>query len=193
MPLPVINDVFLVRWVWNSTFGQRSAINDTYWHDDAGGQTGTDLYNDMNAQILRNMWSMVHDSAGVDTVLTTKLDGSAATIPHATGTPAKWVGLTTGPAILQGANVVTIRSGFRGRSKRGRIYLPFVAEGAQDNGTLTPALVTQAQTAWGTFLTGMLAAGWSLHVVSQKLGSSVASVSVTVQPYLKTQRRRARR
>ena len=71
--------------------------------------------------------------------------------------------------------------------------MPWVSEVGQDNGTLNAGNVATMQTAWGTFLTAMIAAGYPLHVASQLHGDSVQASSITVQPYVKTQRRRARR
>jgi hypothetical protein len=169
-------------------------VNDLFIKDDAGGHTGTDVYNALNANVTQNMWCGTTNAAAVATVITTKLDGSAASISHNTGSPAKWKGQTGAVnGILGAACVVTLRTGFRGRSRRGRIYLPWIDEAAQNDGVITPAAVTSSQTAWDTFVAAMVAAGYPLHVCSRLHDDSVQMVSVTVQGNVKSQRRRNRR
>jgi hypothetical protein len=193
LPLPIVANSYLTRLVWSSSQAPRPAVNDLCFHDDAGGHTGTDVYNAINAAVSQQMWAGVVGTASVIDVLTTKLDGSAATVHHATGSPTKWSGTTGGGAILQGAGVVTLRTGFRGRSYRGRIYLPWIAEDDQTDGILLAGNVTAAQTAWSTFMAAVKAAGYPIHVLSRLHSTSTEIVSVTVEPYLKTQRRRTRR
>lgn len=193
MPLPIVNNSYLVRFVWNSTQAPRAATNDMCFHDDAGTHTGTDLYNAINTNVVQAMWSGVNVNAAIYTVITTKLDGSAASLPHATGAPTKWQGTTGGDMIPQGCGVVTFRTGFRGRSYRGRIYLPWLAESDQTDGTLLSANVVAAQSAWSTFMSNMKTAGFPIHVLSRLHSTSTEIVSVQVQPFLKSQRRRARR
>jgi hypothetical protein len=193
MPLPVVANLYLCKLHWTVTSAPRPMINDLFIHDDAGGHTGTDVYNALNTNWTRGMITSVNSAAVVDKVITTKLDGTAASIDHSTGSPVKWTGNGGTDYILQGAQVVTLRTGFRGRSRRGRIYLPAIAEDNQLDGVILAANVTTAQTAWDTFLTAMKAAGYPLHVCSRLHSDSIEVVSVTVRGYLNTQRRRARR
>lgn len=193
MPLPVVADVYLARLVFADANAPREAVCDLYFKDTVGSQTGDDLFTDFAASVRRDQWAFQKTTTKLTNLKTTKLDGTAATRDHLTDSNVKWTGQSAGELILQGANVVTVRSGFRGRSRRGRIYLPWVAEDVQSNGILSSANVTAAQTAWGSFMADMVTAGWAPHVVSPLHGDSVAAVSYTVRPYLKTQRRRARR
>jgi hypothetical protein len=193
MPLPVITNLYLVKLHWTVTGAPRAMINDLFFHDDAGGHTGTDIYNAFNTNVTRDMWKLVNSSAVVDNVITTKLDGTAASIDHATGSPTKWTGFAGTDYILQGSQVVTLRTGFRGASRRGRIYLPAIAEDQQLNGVLLAASVTTAQAAWDTFRAAMKTAGYPMHVCSRLHNDSIEIVSTTCQSLLKTQRRRARR
>jgi hypothetical protein len=193
MPLPIIADVYLARLIWKDAGAPREAVNDLYFKDTVGTQTGTDLFNDFQTARVRDMWALQKSSSTLYKIITTKLDGSAASVPTLTNGNVAWTGQLTGNLILQGANVITVRTGFRGRSRRGRIYLPWVAEDGQDAGTLLAASVTACQTAWNTFSAAMVAAGWAPHVVSQLHGDSVAATRYDVEPYLKTQRRRSRR
>jgi hypothetical protein len=194
MPLPVVTDLYLARLVWTNANAPRTATINLYFKDQAGGHTGTDVYNAVNTAVTQSMWDFTTSGSSVTKVITTKLDGVAASVDHLTGSPAKWTGGGLGTdIILQGCNVITIRTGFRGRSRRGRVYVPWVSEGEQTNGVLASADVAAVQTAWGTFLAAMVTAGYPMHVCSPLHSDSVQASSVTVQPYVKTQRRRAKR
>lgn len=193
MPLPIISDLYLCRLIWNSASAPRPASNDLYFKDQAGGHTGTDVYNAINAHVVANMWTNCHSGGSVAKVVTTKLDGTAASVDHVTGSPAKWTGSGGSDPILQGCQVVTLRTGFRGRSRRGRIYLPWIAETNQVAGTCDPTDTALMQTAWGTFLSDMVTAGYPLHVCSKLHSDSIQVATTTVQAFLKTQRRRTRR
>lgn len=193
LPLPIVTDVYLCRLVFSDANAPREAVCDLYFKDSAGGHTGDDLFTAFAASVRRDQWALQKTTTKLTNVKTTKLDGSAASRDHLTDSNVKWTGQLSGELILQGANVVTVRTGFRGRSRRGRIYLPWVAEDGQSAGTLLSASVSAAQTAWSSFLADMVTAGYPPHVVSPLHGDSVQAVSYTVRPYLKTQRRRARR
>lgn len=193
LPLPVVSDVYLTRLVFTDANAPRDAVCDLYFKDSAGGHTGDDLFTAFAASVRRDQWAFQKTTTKLTNVKTTKLDGTAATRDHLTDSNVKWTGQASGALILQGCDVVTIRTGFRGRSRRGRIYLPWVCEDVQDNGILGTASVSAAQTAWSAFLADMVTAGYPPHVVSPLHGDSVQAVSYTVRPYLKTQRRRARR
>lgn len=193
MPLPIVANLFLVRLHWTSNQAPRAAVNDLFIHDDAGGHTGNDVYTALNANIFRAMWENVNSTAVVDKVITTKLDGTAASVDHATGSTITWTGVGGTDPILQGCQVVTLRTGFRGRSRRGRIYLPWIAEDTQASGTIDSTRTATCQTNWDTFRANMKTAGFPLHVCSRLHNDSVEVSSITVQPFLKTQRRRTRR
>lgn len=193
MPLPIVANLYLARLVWANAGAPRHAINDLYFHDDAGGHTGTDVYNAMAANVTHNMWLTCQSGSSIIQVVTTKLDGSAASETHTTGGGSTWSGDATGDTILQAATVVTLRTGFRGKSFRGRIYLPFVGDQVLSDGIFTSGTITAMQTAWETFRAAMKTAGFPIHVCSRLHSSSVETSSETVQPNCKTQRRRVRR
>lgn len=196
MPLPVVDDGFLVRLVWNASQAQRPAITSMHFRDTVGTQTPTDLYNDMNANVTATMWNNCANGAGVDTVQVTPLDGMSATASFNTARPAKWAGSGGTETILQGAEVISVQSSARGPQWRNRFYLPFIGEAQQSGGTLDATAVAAAQTAWNTFLTAMTTAGWAPQVVAPSEpwpANALDAVRYVVRPYLKTQRRRARR
>jgi hypothetical protein len=92
--------------------------------------------------------------------------------------------------IPQVACVVKLTTTERGRSKRGRIFLPWVNEGIADQGTMTASRVTSMQTAWTTFLSDMSTNNCPVVVASYKLASSAIVQAATVESLFATQRRR---
>lgn len=188
MPLPVIADVFRVTLNWTQTTGSISAHN--VMHFENAGGTSTDVYNDINAHVTAAMWDFVVATGRVSSVSVLPLDGSSATTVFSTASPSKWSGAGTGSDwIPQGCGVVTWQTAERGRSRRGRTYLPWVAEGEQAAGVL--ADVAACQTAWTNFLTAMNLTDTIPVVASYKLASTRSVSAFLVRSFLKTQRRRA--
>jgi len=75
----------------------------------------------------------------------------------------------------QSALVVTLSSGMSGRSRRGRTYIGGFVEAFQNEGTVTPGIVTAQQTNWDTILAIYSGAGtsplWYLGVFSVTIAS----------------------
>jgi len=100
----------------------------------------------------------------------------------------------------QSACVVNLKTGNRGRSYRGRFYLP----GITQNDVVDSLLTTDAQGAYGDalslFETDVEALGWTWVVASQYTngaprvtGVTTPITEVTVRTQLGTQRRRVRK
>jgi hypothetical protein len=184
-PLPVIADVFRVTLTW-AAGGSRPAQN--VMHFEAPGKDEGDVWTALNAHVTAGMWNWASSSVGVSTVDIEPLDGTSAATTHLTGLPAKWSGAGSGDVIPQVAGLIKLTSGLRGRSKRGRIYIPFVAEGQQAFGVLLDAAAVS--TAWGTFANAMATDGVALGIASYKLSSWVQATTVTAETTAATQRRR---
>src|SRR5262249_41995151 len=119
------------------------------------------------------------------------LDGSSATQSFTTGGPAKWKGTETGEEVIaQMAMLVKIQTALRGRSHRGRIYLPWVSEGSQTAGVIGPTIVAAAQTAWTAFIAAMNTADAEVGVASYKHASWQPCTVAAVESFGGTQRRR---
>lgn len=100
-------------------------------------------------------------------------------------------GFTSNTAIL-----LQKRTGLGGRRHRGRMFFPpvlFGQDGADNNGFLTPALVTNLSTTFATFLSELAAAEvpMALHHSGTALDSQLVS-SLEPAAQLATQRRRMR-
>ena len=198
MPLPEAQDVYLVRSVWGGSTVQRNASFALHFEDSVGTSNAAALGTLLVATFTANMWKLIAPTCNMQQLLITPLDAISSTYsqPITVGN-ANISGAGTGDPILQGAAVVSIRSAQRGKQWRNRAYLPFIGESEQAGGTLTTGDVTTAQTAWNTFFTAMAAGDWPATVVAPSepgpLSNFLPAAGYTVRPYLKTQRRRARR
>lgn len=95
------------------------------------------------------------------------------------------------PLPLQNAAVITWRTGIAGRSYRGRTYMPGLTEGHQSMGILDSTIMTALGNYGGIYLSSnVFTNDYVLGVYSRKLSHIQNVVSFTVQPYVKTQRRR---
>lgn len=188
MPLPVITDTYRCALHWTHTGGQ-TAINVIHVRRLAG--TASAVATQIDTAAAAGMWGQIVNGATMTKLTVTPLDGTSASFELATS-GAKWTG-TAGAVdfIPQVAEVVTLKTGTRGRSTRGRVYLPFIGESAVSNGSITGAAATQ--TAWNTFLSTMNTASYPVVVASYKLAARFDVTSIVVQIIAGTQRRRQSR
>jgi hypothetical protein len=138
------------------------------------------------------MWAPVSLSASINQMAITPLDGSSATlIQSVSGTI--WTGGQGGDFIPQASALVSLRTTLRGKSKRGRVFLPFLGEAAQANGSLVSTIVTAGQTGWTNFVTTLAASVTDLVVASYLLSSAQNVSNANVESLIGTQRRRMQR
>jgi hypothetical protein len=150
----------------------------------------------LNAHVTAAMWGLVAPTMFVESVDVIDLDGISASSNFATGGGAKWTGGGTGDPIPQGASVIKLTTTLRGRSHRGRVYLPAVPEGDQANGVLTGSVVATVQTAWVAFAAAMAADATTplaFVVASYKLATQTAISTISAEGKMATQRRRMTR
>jgi hypothetical protein len=188
VPLPVITDIARVTLNWRVAGGPRTAHNVMHFLDSASDPAA--LFADINSSVTAGMWDPVIQSAVVESVTIIPLDGSSAGQTFPVTPAAKWTGAGLGTDFVpQACGVVSFKTALRGRSHRGRVFLPFVAESEQIAG------VMQDQTAWAAawelFRTNMLGHTKPLHVASYALSTSQPVTHLNINPNLKTQRRRA--
>jgi hypothetical protein len=127
-------------------------------------------------------------------VIITPLDGSSTSYPFTPGVVAKWAGVSTGQApVPQTSNLIKLLTAKRGRSYRGRIYLPWLDETVQDSGHVAPATITATTAAWVAFWTALNADGAPLQVASYKNATSEAVIALACENFVGTQRKRNRR
>lgn len=191
MPLPVISNIYRVAMLWlDSGTGLRGQ---TTMHFRKASSSASAVATSFDANVTAAMWQSLRNTTSVKELHVTPLDGSSATYILATS-GAKWAGVGgSGEIIPAEAVVVSLRTLYRGKSFRGRLYLPFVAEASQAGGLLTPADVTTAQAAWNAFLTAMVAAATFPAVASYLLATSTDVSSIIYEGTAGTQRRRQSR
>lgn len=187
MPLPVIPDVFRCTLNWAAGSGIEYMHNVIHLANTVGDEAA--VFADLDSHVTAAMWNTAPSGFAVQTVDVLKLDGTSATVSFATGRPAKWTGSGTGQWIPAAAEIITLYSPFRGRSNRGRVYLP-MSEGVQDSGSIDPAITAAAQAAWEAFRAAMAADTSPLYIASYTIPDAVACTSVLARSLLGTQRRR---
>lgn len=190
MSLPVITDIFRVAFNWVN--GSQHAVNVMHFRDETGVADPSDIVTPLSVSKPTHFLDGIASAAHVATYDVTPLDGSTAT---GTYSAANWVGGTgSGDPLPQVARVMKFTTAFRGRSYRGRAFLPFVAEGAVADGSFigdsTGPLVS---TAWESWRLTLVSAGWTLVVASYKLEEAVEVTTITAETLTGTQRRRMSR
>lgn len=118
----------------------------------------------------------------------TPLDGTSATVVNTHAI----TGVNTGdPLPAEVALVVTLRTGRRGRSFRGRVYVGPINEAINvPPGVPNAANVADTATQWNTFLTNLVGSGVSLVVASYTLLLATDVTTCTVDQIWDSQRRR---
>ena len=125
--LPVIPDTVRVALLWTSTPGQ-NAVNVIHIRGVAGPITYAQLQAALNAHVTANMWATVSTEASIAEVTMTQLDGVTASASFNTTTPAHWTGGAGTDFSPQVSTLVKFQTLLRGRSHRGRIFLPYGPE-----------------------------------------------------------------
>lgn len=189
MALPIIADTFRVALEWNGG----DAVNVIHVFSLTGD--ANDIADALEASVDSDMWATVSDSYEIDSIVVTALDGTSTSVVRAPTTAADWTGGTGGEYIPGYATVVSLRTNERGRSKRGRVFLPRLAESAVANGIITSVDLSAMQLAWDTFRTNLNGEGCELVVASYLLETSepvtVSNVSTKPGVLHKRQRRAA--
>jgi hypothetical protein len=189
-PLPVIADTFRCALNWKASAGG-TATNVMHFRKSGGSAAG--LYTSIDSHVAAGMWGAMPATAFVDNVVITPLDGTTASTTNSTGSPAKWTGGTDGTVVPQVAHILKLTTAKRGRSYRGRLFLPMTSENVIAAGVLQSSVVTSVHAAWVTFLTAVAADGYTLVVASYVHSTAELVTSHTVESALATQRRRQTR
>lgn len=192
-PLPVIPLVYRVAFNWKELNTGGTAANVMHFKRNTGDED--DVFNDIDAHVSAALWEPVNSGAFVETVEITALDGLSATRTFNTGgsTTAKWQGGTSGGPEPAVAALVKLETDLRGRSRHGRIYLPFVSENGCQNGQITSGTFAVWQGTWNAFRLAVTALGSIMHVASYKLGDSTVVTNCLEEQMVGTQRRRQSR
>jgi hypothetical protein len=189
--LPVIANVFRCALNWTGPSGQ-AATNVIHIRDESGTATVTDVANELNAAAVPNMWLVTITTAEVTDLAITPLDGIHATQHFAPGTPAHWTGQNGTLFAPACAACVKLTTGLRGRTHRGRVFLPFINQNVNTDGFIPSVDTGTMTTAWQDFADNLSGGAHNLSfgVASYKLAQFNIANGILVEQPLATQRRR---
>ena len=151
-----------------------------------------DVWAAIDANVTLDMWGFTNQNSVVDQVTIQALNGSSIASVY-TPAGAKWAGAqgTTNQTIPQAAAIIKLVTLTRGRSYRGRLYIPWVCENMQSGGALDASTVADCQANWQDFVADLIDASMELCVASYKLSIQTTVVSTICEPWTGTQRHRA--
>lgn len=189
--LPVIAHTFRVALTWTGAGGQ-DAVNVIHILDTTGTAVSSDIAVELDAAADPSMWNEVVPSASVTDIAVTPLDGVTATTHFVPATPGNWVGQNGTDFAPACAQVIKLGTGLRGRSHRGRVFVPFQNQLAYTDGLLSSGTASARSAAWSEFNADLETGTHNLTmtVASYKLGTQQPVVSWTCELPLGTQRRR---
>lgn len=186
-PLPIINDVFRVTYEFSPFEGVSPRIVQ-HFLSNTGDEA--DLAAALDAQSLNDQWYPMSLSQTLDSYSIIKLDGSSPT--HVIASTSGAHGRGNSSIIPSTAMILSMHTGLRGRSGRGRNYIGPVTEDQTASGLISGTAAGNAAAAWATFQSGMETegAGYTLGVASYHLAEFNAVVNLSCKSLAVTQRRR---
>lgn len=192
--LPVIAKTYRCAFNWRNPSAGGTATNVMHFRTAGSAVSEAAVFACLNSHVTAAMWGAVAGTLFVNDVEITPLDATSASGDFPTGGGAKWTGAGTGDPIPASSSLIKLTTLARGRSFRGRVYLPATGEGDQANGAISGA--AGITTAWQAFQTAINADGttpMSLVIASYKLAIANDVVSLTCEAGAATQRRRQTR
>ena len=160
-------------------------------HFDSDPGNVSTLLDDIEASWTANQLKSMTVESRLTTLVATPLDGTSASLSRTLPNSAPYIGgVASGTSSPQVATLVKLQTDKRGKSHRGRIFLPFTAEGAQNDGKLDTTPLANLQTGWSSFVTDMGTAGEALVVASYRLESFEPVTQAIVESFFGTQRKR---
>jgi hypothetical protein len=193
MPLPIIADVFRTVFIWRDIDSGTNAIN--VMHISAPGATEEDVLDTVFASVATRgtaMFAALSGGCFVERVEVEKLDGTSARHSRNTAgaTTPHWQGQGSGGSIVAAAAIIKLSTALRGRSNRGRLYLPSVAESKYADGVLDTVAQTSMTTGWDAFANDLVADTMALGVASYRHANWHQAVGIVCESAVGTQRRR---
>ena len=191
-PLPVLADTYLISI--NYVQGE-SALANVFTVFSTSATTATDV-----ATHVQGAWFLTNSIADQQSdIITynilsvTPLDGTS--LPLLVDISSQSGGAAGGVASVQASMVITLRTGSRGRSARGRMYVGGILAASlnADATRWDTSPVNNMDTAMTHFTADLLSHDLTLAVLSRKLGEANLVNGWRVNSYLGTQRRRSER
>lgn len=192
MPLPLIADVYRCAFKWQDPAFSSNAVN--VMHFKKSGSNPAAIAAILNTNVSANMWYCQEASSFIGEVDITPLDGTSVTYPYIPPVAANWTGQrTTTDKMPNACNLIKLVTAKRGRSYRGRVYLPWIHAASPTNGVLDAGTVSNCTTAWVAFLAAMASSGAPLVIASYLHATAEPVVAVICERDIATQRRRNQR
>lgn len=194
MPLPIIERTYRVSLTYRDVGGATAANIFHLQHDEVSTWTAASVAAQVETSWNTNQHQVTSTGAVMNDITVTPLDGITASASR-TPVGAKFSGQaggTSNPAI---AGVLSLHTAKRGASNRGRLYVPFVAEGIFASGLIDATNTGLVVTGWDTFRNALaaLADPLELVVASYLLEDATPVTSVTMSRVAGTVRRRQSR
>lgn len=191
-PLPVIANTFRCALRWETSIAALSAVNVIHIRRATAGATAADAFDALDDEVASAMWNTVGSRWSVSNVDITPLDGSSPTQTFTPTTASNWDGNTGGDVAPAVTSLVKLQTALRGRSFRGRLYLPSPAESQMGDGSLVDGSEVTGTAAWVTFANDLVARSpsWALVVASYELASAQQVINLSIGDELATQRKR---
>jgi hypothetical protein len=190
MPLPVIANTYRVALEWsNSDFPNETATN--VIHIRKSGSNAAAIAVIVDAAVTAPMWRFMDTHSKIVFQVVTPLDGGSVSLPVATGGPAKWSGTQTNQQpLFQVSELIKVLTAKRGRSYRGRVFLPWVDEAGVSGNALDGATTALVTAGWVAFLASLTGAGAKMVVASYKNATAEDVVAIGAELDTATVRRR---
>jgi hypothetical protein len=189
--LPIITNTFRVTLNWtNGSGAPEHTANVLHFIGNTGSES--DLATSLNSTIddhQDDALIALSSSYLLTDIVVLPLDGSSGGTAVSVGGVG---GHATGDYIAQGCQVLSMYTGHRGPSGRGRIYLGPVGEVVQENGHIAVTALTFT-TAWQDIFDTMSGLGADVAVASYAHAVSRPVTSLAMHSPCFTQRRRALR
>lgn len=147
MPLPVISDTYRAVLKWR-TSTQGDTAQTVLHFVEGTGALPSEVWTTIDAHLTNAMFNCMSATGHLVSLTVIPLDGTTAGFEYV---PADKHGLGGDDYIPGTAFVVKHLTGFRGPAKRGRSFLPFLAENEQSDGLVPTDAVTTVTDAWTTF------------------------------------------
>jgi hypothetical protein len=154
-PLPILGTTYRCAFRWGLVGTSQTAVNVMHFVNVTAGNQSPAVFESLSDSVNGNMFDCVDNNAVITQVDIIKLDGTSATQSFTTGSGVAWQGQQPTTGVPQVAALIKLQTGLRGRANRGRVYLPFVAEGAMVHGLITGSIITAMTTAWAAFYAGI--------------------------------------
>lgn len=188
MPLPIIPGVIRCAFNWLDGASGLKATNVCHF---AEVDNDPDALNtSLQANFTNNMWALQSNAVAMQSITYTPLFSALAGSTEHPITSIHAAGTGSPDYSPQSCTIIKLGTGSRGRSARGRLYLPFIGETQQTKGTIQVVDANLVTGAWVAFVAAMALAAKPMQVASYKHATALPVSSVVCETRTGTQRRR---